>query len=49
MISLGSGEIELKAERLEEVWKRIISRRVPVTYILCEYPDRIVVGLEERG
>lgn len=49
MINLGRGDAGLKLRRLEEVWKRITTKHVPVNYILCEYPDRIVVGLEERG
>jgi len=49
MINLGRGDIGLKLRRLEEVWKRMITRHLPVKYILCECNDRIVVGLAERG
>jgi hypothetical protein len=41
--------MELKVRRLEEVWKRITEKPLPVQYILYESPDRIVVGLEKRG
>ncbi len=49
MINLGRGDVGLKLRRLEKVWKWITTRRLPVKYILCERPDRIVVGLGERG
>ena len=49
MIHMRRGEIGLKVRRLEEVWKRITAKHLPVKYILYERPDRIVVGLEERG
>ena len=48
-IKLGRGDTQLKLKRLEAVWKRIMTKQIPVKYILCEHPDRIVVGLEERG
>jgi len=49
MINLGRGDVGIKASRLEEVWRRTVARHLPVKYILCESPDRIVVGLGERG
>jgi cell division protein FtsQ len=49
MIHMHGGEMELKVRRLEEVWKSVATRRLPVQYILYESPDRIVVGLEKRG
>lgn len=49
MILLGAENIELKLRRLEEVYKGLVARRLPVRYILYEIPDRIVVGLEKRG
>jgi cell division septal protein FtsQ len=48
-IKMGRGDTQLKLKRLEEVWKRIVTKQIPVKYIVCEHPDRIVVGLEERG
>ena len=49
MIYMHRGDVELKVRRLEEVWKRVTAKNLPVHYILYESPDRIVVGLEERG
>ena len=49
MIHMSRGEMRLKVRRLEEVWKRITAKHLPVKYIVCECLDRIVVGLEERG
>lgn len=49
MIALCRGDLKLTLRRLEEVWKRIVQGHLPVKYIVCEGPDRIVVGLEERG
>jgi cell division protein FtsQ len=49
MIHMSRGEMELKVKRLEEVWKRITAKHLPVKYIVYECLDRIVVGLEERG
>jgi cell division protein FtsQ len=49
MIHMGRGDMELIARRLEEVWKRIADKPLPVRYILYEGPDRVVVGLEKRG
>jgi cell division protein FtsQ len=48
-IHMSRGEMELKVRRLEEVWKRITAKHLPVKYIVYECLDRIVVGLEERG
>jgi cell division protein FtsQ len=45
MIYMRRGDMELKVKRLEEVWKRITEKPLPVQYILYESPDRIVVGL----
>jgi cell division protein FtsQ len=49
MIHMDRGDVGLKVKRLEEVWKRIATKHLPVRYILYEGPGRIVVGLEERG
>jgi len=49
MIYMRRGDAGLKVRRLEEVWKRTTAKHLPVKYILYERPDRIVVGLEERG
>jgi len=49
MIHMRRGDAGLKVRRLEEVWKRTTAKHLPVKYILYERPDRIVVGLEERG
>jgi cell division protein FtsQ len=49
MIHMHGGDMELKVRRLEEVWKSVTTKRLPVQYILYESPDRIVVGLEKRG
>jgi cell division protein FtsQ len=49
MIFMRRGDMELKVRRLEEVWKRITEKPLPVHYILFESTDRIVVGLEKRG
>lgn len=49
MIHMHGGDMELKVRRLEEVWKSVATKRLPVQYILYESPDRIVVGLEKRG
>jgi cell division protein FtsQ len=49
MIYMHRGDMELKVRRLEEVWKSVATKRLPVQYILYESPDRIVVGLEKRG
>jgi cell division protein FtsQ len=49
MIHMSRGEMGLKVRRLEEVWKRITAKHLPVKYIVYECLDRIVVGLEERG
>jgi cell division septal protein FtsQ len=49
MIHMRRGDMELKVRRLEEVWEKTVARHLPVQYILYEFPDRIVVGLEERG
>ncbi|OGP85901.1 MAG: hypothetical protein A2Z08_01040 [Deltaproteobacteria bacterium RBG_16_54_11] len=49
MIYMHAGDMELKVRRLEEVWKTLAAKRLPVHYILYESPDRIVVGLEKRG
>jgi cell division protein FtsQ len=45
MIILGRLGGGFRLRKLEEVWKWIITRYLPVKYILCECPDRIVVGL----
>ena len=49
MINMSRGAVGLKVKRLEEVWKRMAAKHLPVKYILYECPDRIIVGLEERG
>jgi cell division protein FtsQ len=50
MIHIHRGDdMELKIRRLEEVWKRMAEKPLPVRYILFESPDRIVVGLGGRG
>ena len=49
MIHMSRGDVEFRVRRLEEVWKRITAKHLPVKYILYESPDRIVVGLEKRG
>jgi cell division protein FtsQ len=49
MIHIHRGDMELKMKRLEEVWKRVTEKPLPVQYILYESPDRIVVGFEKRG
>jgi cell division protein FtsQ len=49
MIHMSRGTVGLKVKRLEEVWKRIAAKHLPVKYILYECPNRIIVGLEERG
>jgi cell division protein FtsQ len=49
MIHMHGGDMELKVRRLEEVWKSVATKHLPVQYILYENPDRIVVGLEKRG
>ncbi len=49
MIHLRSGDMELRVRRLEEVWKSVAQKHLPVQYILYESPERIVVGLEKRG
>jgi cell division protein FtsQ len=49
MIRMGRGDMGLKVNRLEEVWKRIAAKHLLVRYILYEGHGRIVVGLEERG
>jgi cell division protein FtsQ len=49
VIHMHGGDMELKVRRLEEVWKSMAQKRLPVQYILYESPDRMVVGLEKRG
>jgi cell division protein FtsQ len=49
MIHMYGGDMELKVRRLEEVWKSVTTKSLPVQYILYESLDRIVVGLEKRG
>jgi cell division protein FtsQ len=50
MIHMHKGnDMELKIRRLEEVWKRMSEKPLPVQYILYESPDRMVVGLARRG
>jgi len=49
IIHMRRGDMELKVKRLEEVWKRITEKPLPVQYILYESPDRVVVGFEKRG
>jgi cell division protein FtsQ len=49
MIHMSRGEVGLKVKRLEEVWKKTAEKHLSMKYILYEGPDRIVVGLEERG
>jgi cell division protein FtsQ len=49
MIRMHRGDMELAARRLEEVWKRIADKPLPVRYILYDGSDRVVVGLEKRG
>jgi cell division protein FtsQ len=50
MIHMHRGDdMELKIRRLEEVWKRMAEKPLPMQYILYESPDRIVVGLARRG
>jgi cell division protein FtsQ len=49
VIHMHGGDMELKVRRLEEVWKSVAAKHLPVQYILYESPDRIVVGLEKRG
>jgi cell division protein FtsQ len=49
MIHMHGGDMELRVRRLEEVWKSVTTKRLPVQYILYESLDRIVVGLEKRG
>ena len=49
MIHMSRGDVALKVRRLEEVWKRIAAKHLPMKYILYEGPGRIVVGFEERG
>lgn len=49
MIHMSRGDVGIKVKRLEEVWKRIPAKHLPMKYILYEGPGRIVVGFEERG
>ena len=49
MIYMSRGDVGNKVRRLEEVWKRITAKHLPMKYILYEGPGRIVVGFEERG